>query len=62
MPKPLVSAGGGLAALRYTLRKGREARFTLLYRNDNLRRQIEAGLARDAAAPADAPKPPAGGG
>lgn len=25
MPKPRVSAGGGLAALRYTLRKGREA-------------------------------------
>ena len=25
MPKPLVSAGGGLAAIRYSLRKGREA-------------------------------------
>ena len=25
MPKPRVSAGGGLAAIRYSLRKGREA-------------------------------------
>lgn len=37
-----------------TLRKSREARFTLLYRNDNLRRQIEAELAR-AAAPEQPP-------
>ena len=42
-----------------TLRKSREARFTLLYRNDNLRQQVEADLARQAAPdkpPADAPK------
>ena len=33
-----------------TLRKTREARFTLLYRNDNLRRRIETGLAKAKAA------------
>ncbi len=33
MPKPTVSAAGGLAAIRYTLRKGREAGGVLkLYR------------------------------
>jgi len=34
-----------------TLRKTREARFTLLYRNDNLRRSIEAELAKRKPAP-----------
>ncbi len=42
-----------------TLRKSREARFSLLYRNDNLRRQVEADLAREAVpdkAPPGAPQ------
>jgi hypothetical protein len=45
-----------------TLRKTRDARFTLLYRNDNLRRQVESDLAREAAsAKPPAEPPPAGG-
>ena len=39
-----------------TLRKSREARFTLLYRNDNLRRRIEADLAKKKTAPGKAPR------
>ena len=38
-----------------TLRKTREARFTLLYRNDNLRRRIEADLAKAKSATGKAP-------
>jgi len=45
-----------------TMRETREARFTLLYRNDNLRRRIEADLAKHKPPPGKAPSgsPPGG--
>lgn len=44
-----------------TLRRSREARFTLLYRNDNLRQQVEADLAREAAPDPSRTSAPPGG-